>query len=271
MNLVNGVESDTIRVSDRGLMYGDGVFRTFTLRGGKPVLWREQYAKLAADCLALRIACAEAVIFERDLAVIAVRQPDCVVKVMVTRGSGARGYAIPAAVSPQRILSASSLPDYPRSHYDDGVRICWCRTRLASQPLLAGVKHLNRLENVLARSEWSDPDIAEGLMRDAVDNVIGGTMSNLFLVKEGVLLTPDLTRSGVAGVMRQLIIDSARGNGITVRIAAVGMPEVLAADELFLVNSVIGVWQVRALGDQTWGHGPLTARVRRWLSDAQER
>ncbi len=270
MNLINGVEGDTIGVDDRGLAYGDGVFRTFTLRAGKPLLWRRQYAKLSADCMALRIACPEIASFERDLSAVAARLPDCVTKVIVTRGGGPRGYAIRPDAAPLRILSASPLPEYPRSYYEDGVRACVCRTRLASQPALAGIKHLNRLENVLARSEWSDPDIAEGLMCDAGNNVICGTMSNLFLVKDGALLTPDLTRCGVAGVIRQMVIECARGNGITTRIMGIGIPEVLAADELLLVNSVIGVWQVTALEHKTWSAGALTARIRTWLADAQE-
>lgn len=269
MNLVNGVESDAISVRDRGLMYGDGVFRTFTLRGGKPLLWWRQYAKLAADCKALRIACPAAGVFERDLAAIAARFPDCVVKIVVTRGGGERGYAIPAAASPVRVVSASPLPDYPQLHYDRGVRAHLCRIRLASQPALAGIKHLNRLENVLARSEWSDPGIAEGLLCDADGNVICGTMSNVFLVRGGELVTPDLARCGVAGVQRELVIELARSNNIPARIASVSIGELLCADELFLVNSVIGVWQITALDRKTWIAGPMTAQIRRWINHAQ--
>ena len=271
MNLVNGVESDAISVHDRGLAYGDGVFRTFTLRGGQPLCWRRHYAKLTADCAVLRIVCPAADVLERDLAAIATRRPDCVVKIIVTRGSGLRGYAIPEAAAPARIVSTSPLPDYPQRCYDQGVRVHLCRLRLAAQPALAGVKHLNRLENVLARSEWNDPGIAEGLLCDADDNVIGGTMTNLFLVKDGALVTPDLTRCGVAGVTREMVIEQAQANRLKTRIAAVSIDELLAADELFLVNSVIGVWQIAALDRKTWSAGPLTAQVRRWIGDAQDR
>ena len=271
MNLVNGVESDAISALDRGLLYGDGVFRTFTLRGGRPLLWQRQIAKLAADCTALRIACPPAEVFERDLAAIAARHPDCVVKLVVTRGSGPRGYAISGAIAPMRIVSTSPLPKYPQHLYDRGVRVHLCRLRLAAQPALAGIKHLNRLENVLARSEWSDPDIAEGLLCDAEDNVIGGTMTNLFLVKNGALATPDLARCGVAGVTREMVIELARENKIDTRIAAVSIDDLLAADELFLVNSVIGVWSIAALDRRTWIPGPITTRVGGWLKHAQDR
>ncbi len=269
MNLVNGVENDAISVRDRGLTYGDGIFRTFTLRGGRPMLWARHYAKLTADCGVLRITCPAADVLERDLAAVAMRFPDCVVRIVITRGSGERGYAIPAAASPVRVVSASPLPDYPQRHYDSGVRVQLCRIRLAAQPALAGIKHLNRLENVLARAEWNDPGIAEGLLCDADDNVIGGTMSNVFLVSGGGLMTPDLARCGVAGVQRELVIDLARSNDIPVRLAAISIDELLAADELFLVNSVIGVWQIAEFGGKSWNPGRMTAQIRRWLEHAQ--
>lgn len=271
MNLVNGVESDAISVRDRGLTYGDGVFRTFTLRGGKPLLWARQYAKLAADCGVLRITCPAADVLGRDVAAVAMRFPDCVVRIVITRGAGERGYAIPAAVSPVRVVSASPLPDYPQRYYDRGVRVRLCRIRLAAQPALAGIKHLNRLENVLARAEWNDPGIAEGLLCDADDNVIGGTMSNVFAVSSGELVTPDLARCGVAGVQRELVIGLARSNNITARLANIGVDELLAADELFLVNSVIGVWQIAEFGGKSWGPGRMTAQIRRWIEQFQNR
>ena len=168
-------------------------------------------------------------------------------------------------------LPAAPLPDYPRRYYDNGVRVRLCRTRLATQPLLAGIKHLNRLENVLARAEWSDPDIAEGLMCDTDGKLICGTMSNLFLVKDGALLTADLTHCGVAGVTRQMVIEFARDNNVPIRVAGVNIEDMIAADELFLVNSVIGVWRITALERKTWSAGTLTTQIRTWLSDAQER
>lgn len=271
MNLVNGIEIDTVSAYDRGLMYGDGVFRTLAMRRGRPLLWPRHYAKLAADCKALRIDCAAADIFERDLAAIAARQSDCVVKIVVTRGCGPRGYAILDATAPTRIVAASALPVYPQSYCDSGVRVHLCRTRLALQPALAGIKHLNRLENVLGRSEWSDPEIAEGLMCDIDGNVICGTMSNVFLVTEGVLQTPQLARCGVAGVQRERVLELAQANDVQARLCDISIGQLLAADELFVVNSVIGVWQVVTLDRRTWKVGLLTMQIRAWLEDAQER
>ena len=181
MNLINGVAGDAVSVRDRGLAYGDGVFRTFPVRGGKPALWQRQYTKLAHDCKAIAIDCPPSATLESDLAQIGASEPDCVVKIIITRGDSARGYAPPSEPKPTRVVTSSALPDYPKHNAETGVRTHLCRIRLATQPALAGIKQLNRLENVLARAEWSDPSITEGLLCDADDNVIGGTMSNLFI------------------------------------------------------------------------------------------
>jgi 4-amino-4-deoxychorismate lyase len=269
MNLVNGVAGDAVSVRDRGLAYGDGVFRTFPLRGGKPVLWRRQYAKLAHDCHALKIDCPAVETLEKDLVLIGAAEPDCVVKIIITRGDSLRGYAAPVESAPTRVVIASPLPLYPPHYGEKGVQAHLCRIRLAPQPALAGIKHLNRLENVLARTEWSDAAIAEGLMCDVDDDVICGTMSNLFLVKDGKLLTPELARCGVNGVMRDLVIELAHDHNIPLRITTISIDELLAADELFVVNSVIGLWPIAALDRKSWNAGALTTQLRHWISDAQ--
>ena len=269
MNIVNGVACDVVGVRDRGLAYGDGVFRTFPVRDGKPVMWRRQHAKLAQDCRALKMDCPDVATLQRDLALIGEETPECVVKIIVTRGESARGYAPPAASSPTRVVMSGPLPSYPPHYGEQGVQTHMCRLRLSAQPALAGVKHLNRLENVLARAEWSDAAIAEGLMCDANDNVICGTMSNLFLLKDAQLVTPELTHCGVSGVMRDVVIELARSHSIDTRITAVSMDELLAADEVFVVNSVIGLWPVAALDRKIWSKGATTTRFQQWIRDAQ--
>ena len=145
-----------------------------------------------------------------------------------------------------------------------------CRTRLGVQPALAGIKHLNRLEHVLARSEWNDPDIAEGLMCDSDGNVVCGTMSNLFLVEGGILTTPSVARCGVAGVQRSRVLERAQAEKVGTRESDISVERLLSADELFVVNSVIGVWQIARLDRKTWGAAPMTTHVRNWLSDGQD-
>jgi len=265
MNLVNGIESDVISLNDRGWNYGDGVFRTLLLRRGRPHCWPRHYAKLRDDCRRLSIECPGTMLFERDLRHVATRHPDCVLRVTVTRGSAERGYAVPPDVPPTRVVAAGAAPVYPAEHRDHGVRARLCRTRLAIQPALAGVKHLHRLENVLARREWNDPGIAEGIMCDTDGNVISGTMSNLFAAFGTELMTPDLTRCGVAGVQRARVLELAGSHGITARVGLFDVEQLMDADEIFLVNSLIGAWQVTALEKKTWRSGRLTAEFRQWL------
>jgi 4-amino-4-deoxychorismate lyase len=265
LTLVNGEPAESIPADDRGLNYGDGVFRTLAIRAGCAAMWRQHYAKLASDCTALRIAAPAESDLLSDVAHISSRMPDCALRITVTRGSGGRGYAMPATVSPRRIVSASSLPDYPEQFAISGVNVRYCEQRLATQPSLAGIKHLNRLENVLARAEWNDPEIAEGLLCDSDDNVIEGTRCNLFLVEGGGLVTPDLSRCGVAGVMRDAVIMLASQHGMPCRIESVSRSRMAAASEVMLVNSIIGIWPVARLERHEWRQFPVAMRLQQWL------
>ena len=142
-----------------------------------------------------------------------------------------------------------------------------CTLRLAHQSAFAGIKHLNRLENVLARAEWSDISIAEGLLCDIGGNAISATMSNLFIVEQGRLITPDLGQCGVAGVTRQRVLQLARREGVSCTIEPVPLSRIYDSDEMFLLNSVIGLWPVAKLEAKTWVPGAMTARVARWLDE----
>src|SRR5690606_31058408 len=131
-------------------------------------------------------------------------------------------------------------------------------TRLAEQPLLAGLKHLNRLEQVLARAEWQDTRYAEGLLCDVSGRIVEGVFSNLFLVRGGVLQTPALTRCGVAGVMRAELLEYAASLGVPCAVGDYERADLLVADEIFVCNSLYGVWPVRRFAGRDWPVGPLT-------------
>lgn len=265
MIIVNGSIADTIPVMDRGLMYGDGVFRTLRVREGRPELWPRQYAKLAADCAALDILCPASATLEREMRESLRHEPDCVLKIVVSRGEGGRGYGAPSSVHPSRVLVTAPLPEYPATYATEGVRLHVCDIRMCHQPRLAGIKHLNRLENVLARMEWSDSDIPEGLMLDADGNVIEGTMSNVFLRKENHLITPDLSQCGVAGLQRDRIMEAAQDLGLTVEVRRLSLRTLLEADEVLVCNTVIGIWPVREVGPRHWMPGELAPALRRKL------
>jgi len=263
MMLVNGAPAASIPVTDRGLAYGDGVFRTLRVVNGQPTQWSRHYAKLKHDCRALELPCPDETLLLSEVRSACAGYAHAAVKIMVTRGSGPRGYAAPSPCQPTRIVIAE--PRTPTLHGEPGIRVHLCRLRLAHQPALAGIKHLNRLENVIARAEWNDPGIAEGLLRDQEGNAIGGTMSNLFIAKNGTLATPDLARCGVSGVTRDRVTDCARNAGVACRIEPLPLSRVLVADEVFFVNSLIGLWPVATLAEHVWQPGKMAQQVSQWL------
>jgi len=259
--LVNGEAGEQIPVLDRGFQYGDGLFETIRVDGGAPEFWDRHMARLAFGCARLAIPAPDAALLRREAMRLCEGAGDGVLKIIVTRGIGGRGYNPAGAASPSRVVALHPAPDHPESFAREGVRLHLCETRLSDQPRLAGLKHLNRLEQVLARSEWSDAETAEGLMCDGADAAIEGTMSNLFLIHGGEIHTPDLARCGVAGIMRAVVLEMARGMGFSVKTRRVARAEVDEADEVFVTNSVIGIWPVRALGERKLRRGPITAEL----------
>jgi 4-amino-4-deoxychorismate lyase len=248
-------------------MYGDGVFRTLLIRQGKPLHWQEHYNKLSHDCNAIGIVCPSVKLLTAELEQLAQSQPEAVAKIVITRGQATRGYAPAAKPQITRILSSSNIPEYPDSYAAQGIKVHICKLRLGYQPRLAGIKHLNRLENVLAAAEWDDPNIAEGIMLDENEHVIEGTRSNLFLVRDGKLYTADLSKCGVAGLQRDRVIAYARQHRMVCKVTELEMDDLLAADEIFMVNSVIGLWPVRDIHRFSSMHFPVSLQIQDWLNN----
>jgi 4-amino-4-deoxychorismate lyase len=265
--LINGAPGSTINAEDRGLAYGDGVFRTLRMQAGRPVCWERQYAKLQRDCSALKISCPSALVLSSELQQLGKSQPEGVAKIIITRGVSARGYAPSAQSEATRILSITPSVAFPADYSKTGVRMHVCKVRLGHQLLLAGIKHLNRLENVLAASEWQDQDVPEGLLSDISGNIISGTRSNLFMLRGNILYTPNLSHCGVAGVQRDRVMDWGKQHGVTCKIADFHMEELVLADEIFLVNSVFGLWPVREIADYRRTQHPTAWKIQEWLND----
>ncbi|AXK39705.1 aminodeoxychorismate lyase [Crenobacter cavernae] len=268
--LIDGHPSDKVSALDRGLAYGDGIYRTVELLNGGPRLWRWQWQRLVEDCARLSLPCPDEALLLAELAAAAHGIERAVAKITLTRGLGQRGYAMPADAVPTRIVTASPWGGYPEERYSDGVTVRRCDLTLSRQPKLAGIKHLNRLENVLARSEWSDPAVHEGLLFDEDGTLVEATMSNLFALQDSVLFTPKLDRAGVAGALRAWLIDAAPALGLAVRETSLAEVELLAADALLLTNSLIGVWPVatyrHAGGEARWRDFELAHRLNERLA-----
>jgi 4-amino-4-deoxychorismate lyase len=263
--LLNGSTDEGLSILDRAFAYGDGIFRTLLVRNGKPIKWNLHYAKLQDDCERLKIICPDEALILKEVRCLFKSDGNGVLKIIVSRGESARGYAVPANIKANRVVIKLPEPIYPVTNVDEGVKLFLCHIRLSKQPLLAGVKHLNRLENVMARMEFNDPDFADGLILDEDGFVIEGTMSNVFARFGNTLLTPDLSQSGVAGVTRQRILTMSDSLGVEVKVKAFTLDALLDADEVIICNTLFGAWQVRSLSNKLWAKQMLASKINRLL------
>ncbi len=250
--LIDGVSGRRIPVTDRGLSYGDGLFETLLVRNGRPCQWRRHLDRLGLGCRRLGFPTPAETILADEVGGLLRGIDTGVLKVLVTRGDGGRGYAPRSDARPRRILSLFADADYPAEWPAMGVVARTCRTPANQNPVLAGLKHLNRLDSVLARAEWSDPGIAEGLMAGPGGDFIGGTMTNLFLWDGAGLVTPGVDGCGIAGTVRGLALDLAAEHGIPCVETRLTRADLLGARGLFLTNSIAGVWPVRRLDDHEY-------------------
>lgn len=240
---------------NRGLAYGDGVFETMVHDRGRAPFWPLHRARLLKGCEALGLAvdpdraAAEAA----DLA----GGDRCVIRITVVRAGG-RGYFSDArADAPaHRIVSRHPLPGpEPQA----GLRVDWARLRLAPQPVLAGIKHLNRLEQVLAAREAAASGWDELLLCDAGGEPVEAISGNLLVFREGAWWTPEIGTCGVAGVARAWLLHQAGA----VRARRLSVDEVATAAELAIVNSVRGPRPVRRLGERELTARRETLKLRR--------
>ena len=262
--LVNGRRTG-VDPADRGLAYGDGLFETMAASDGR-VRWLDYHLeRLASGCRRLAIATPDSEALRAEIAAHCPRSGRFVVKLIVTRGSSERGYDPSAAIEPTRILGISAWRAYPAANYARGIRVRVCALRLGVSPAVAGLKHLCRLEQVLAQLELRGHDVEQGLLLDTSGYVVGGSSSNVFAVRGADLLTPSVTRNGIAGVMRRVVLENARRTGLTPREAELTLPDLQTADELFMVNSLFGIWPVARLDERAFEPGPATRRLMREL------
>lgn len=274
MILINGEPGSRINAQDRGLQYGDGVFETLAYRDGQLEFFNAHLGRLMLGCQRLNITfdLNQQSLLKAEVQTLCAQQSDdAVIKIIVTRGVGGRGYRYSDAVQATRIVSGHPMPDYP-AHYAQGITVRLCHHKLPHNPILAGIKHLNRLDQVIARNEWQEDAITEGLMQDAHGFFIEGTMTNLFMVKQNTLLTPQLSLAGVAGILRSQLLDLAKVLNIEVEEVDIIETMLRDADEVFLCNSLVGIWPVTLLQDwqQRWPIGPFTQRLQHALKLANK-
>lgn len=264
--LVNGISPadplQALAVEDRGFHYGDGVFETALLTHGR-VRWLEQHLRrLAFGCERLGIAAPDVAALRSDVQRLSGSAERAVLKIVVSRGIGPRSYRPSSRAKTTRVVALYPAPLPPPT---TRLVLRWCETRLGRNARLAGIKHLNRLEQVLAQAEWHDDTIVDGLMLDTEGELVSGTANNVFLVREGVLITPDLRYCGVLGIMRAEVLRIAKELGIAVSEEPLWPHDVEAASEVFLTNAVRGIRSVTELGSLHWNGAPVAERLRKAL------
>ena len=240
--LINGVSTQHICAYDRGFTYGQSLFTTAVVQNGEVLLLEQHLTRLKDGCAALNLLCDFAQL-EQEIASLIASQERCIVRITLSMGQGGRGYQNPKQPSPTRVVSLHDCPPYSPALQDDGVTLGTVQIKLGHQPALAGLKHGNRWEQIIARSQWQD-DWHEALLFDSHDNVIEATQSNVFIVNGQTLSTPDLSQAGVTGVMRNTILTAAKELGLNTQIVRLSEADIIAAQAVFLCNSVIGIWPV---------------------------
>ena len=262
--LVNGEISSLVETSNRGLNYGDGIFETLLVHAGRPRRWQGHMDRLGIGCERLGLTMPPQSILLREVQTVSAGLIDAVVKIVITRGGQARAYMPPEGENYVRIVSAHRYPDGVAELARKGVRARICDLRLAIQPALGGMKHLNRLEQVLASAELRESGAAEGILLDREEHVVCAVSANIFLVMEDRLLTPRLDLCGVRGVVRSHIL---AGFGARCEQRRVTLDMLQEADEVFICNTVKGIVPVTAIDEQEFQIGLVTRELQTWLTE----
>jgi 4-amino-4-deoxychorismate lyase len=276
--MINGIAADHLLISDRSIHYGDGLFETILCSDNRLYYWPQHYQRLRTSAAKLNIACPDEQALLQDITELVSSNEvaeHCVVKIVLSRGLGERGYSYDTDISANRIVLLSVLDAAYSSILSDTMmsgELFICDQQVSINESLAGMKHLNRLENVMARNEWdaNKAVFIDGLMLNADHEVIEGTMSNLFAVRHGHIFTPVLDRSGIRGVMRDAIVELAAKNRLPLSEARLTVEDLLTMDELFITNSLIGMKRVTKLGDTIYKDFAVTDLIFKALLVSKE-
>lgn len=267
--LINGVTADYLNVNDRAIHYGDGLFETILCSENKLLYWSQHYLRLQRSAQRLKLRCPDEDVLLGDIRCLLKLNETpgskvCSIKIIITRGSSDRGYVIPKKTNEKRIVLMSALAaDYSSLLSGELLsgELYICKNQVSINESLAGLKHLSRLENVLARNEWNDTannQFIDGLMLNARQQVIEGSMSNVFAIKENNLYTPDLSQSGVNGIMRDMIIDAAGRNNIQLSMLNLKLEDLYEMEEIFISNSLMGIRSVNKIDASLYQQQTLT-------------
>ncbi len=266
-------DNEMISISDRGLAYGDGLFETIASIEGELHHWSLHWSRLTLGAQRLQFTLPEEQYLwnaiQNKLQQADALKENKVVKLIITRGEGGRGYQFPNPVKLSIIISVHDWPQKSSNDYSTGIMVTICQTCLAQQPLLAGIKHLNRLEQVMARNELNH-HYQEGIMLacDEKNNqlesrIIEGIMSNVFFVKQEQLFTPKIESCGVQGTIREAILQYTKAMNIQCEQDHYVLNDLADASDVFFCNSIFGlvpVASIRVSDDIHWSYDQISSQ-----------
>jgi len=273
-SMINGITSDYLTINDRSIHYGDGLFETILCHNNKLYYWPQHFQRLQTSAEQLKIVCPQEQLLLDDIAKLLDKNESgsnseaaCAIKIIISRGAGERGYQFSKNTAASRIVLLSAVEAGHSSLLSNQLlsgELFICKQQVSINENLAGIKHLNRLENVLARNEWNDKaknNVIDGLMLNANQHVIEGTMSNLFAIKDKQLFTPCLSLSGINGIMRGVIIELTDKSNIKTSSINLTLDDLSSMDELFISNSLIAMKAVTKLGDSVYKDQAVTNMI----------
>ena len=260
ITLVNGIETSALTIADRGLAYGDGLFETMRVVAGKIPLLKLHLARFDRGVQCLKLGAPKTLrrAFKKTVEQVLLQLADnnltdsALVKIMVTRGCGGIGYLPPEKADCTFVCQAFNLPEYPSEYSNKGIQVKIIQHRLPSHPALAGIKHLNRLDQVLASQELNGEQ--EGLLFDQSNHLIEGVKSNVLVFEGRQVLTPSLENCGVQGTLRQYLIEHAKELGFEIKVEEIDRERLKSADGISMINSVFGLWPVLTICDSDGEH-----------------
>ncbi|MBB1314281.1 MULTISPECIES: aminodeoxychorismate lyase [Aliivibrio] len=258
MYWVNGVVTDSLPLTDRSIQYGDGSFTTMKVERGRVRLWDLHLARLKEASKRLDIKIEDWLLLETQIESCAHELQDGGIKILISRGSGGRGYSPEGCHDTQIIVSTFSYPTYYQNWKEGGISLMLCETQLGLSPLLAGMKHTNRLEQVLIKKEIAKTMYLDGVVLDLNNKVIETSIGNIFWVKGDNIYTPNLSNSGVEGVMKAHIYALANLHGLTLFETSIYVDELCMADEVFISNSLFEIVPINAIGNTTFDSHKLS-------------
>ena len=256
--LINGEEQSKVSIFNRNMQYGDGLFETCIAKDNRILFWPNHFARLNKGCEKLNIKKIDESYWMSDLkkAFALYEHNNCIVKLILSRGDSSRGYSYKDDIVPVRVVIISEIK---KTVVNNSFSLEYSDSGYHSNPQLAGIKHCNRLEQILARSNLSSD---EGIMLDENQNVISVTQGNIYLIIGNTLLTPKLDKCGVVGSRRSLILELAKSLNIEVKEDLISADKLKKADEIFISNSVIGIQSVKSIEGDSLGDNPLTEEIK---------